>query len=241
MYNYSQLILQAEIWLRENPERLTTEEKQKFKANLFDFLIKKEPTIDDEVYDFLVNSQIISNISRHVIFFRYLSNKYGNFKGLKTLDVGAGRMCHLSALLAKKGAHVTAIDPSIRLTTKEAHDMKIKEIQKKIFVCDEFARNNNGTDISNSDLIVGLEPCMATEHIIRQGLKHDKPFDVTLCATNHSALNGEKFKNVEDWYKYLRGISCELEIDEYKNTFIITNNTTVMTNQKILLPSEPEL
>ena len=141
------------------------------------------------------------------------------------LDVGAGRMCHLSEKLANLGSSVVAMDPNIRITDSEAKAKKIMALRKELFTCDMFAKHHNGTDVTLYDLLVGLEPCMATEHIIRQGLADDKPFDVALCYANHSALNGKTFKTPEEWYYYLKSISSEIKD-------VTNNGTTILTNCK---------
>ena len=110
------------------------------------------------------------------------------------------------------------MDPKIRLKDNEIKPRKIKQIIKKPFYCDDFS--NKGTDISKFDLIVGLEPCDATEHIIRQGLKYEKPFEVSLCYQAHNGLNGQKFNTPEDWYKHLQQISNEVDILKMEDDYI---------------------
>ena len=87
-----------------------------------------------------------------------------------------------------------------------------------------FARSGEGTNIINFDLIVGLEPCGATEHIIRQALKYDKPFDVSLCAAPHNALNGDTFNSYLEWYNHLKNISKEVSIIKNDCGYIATNH-----------------
>ena len=238
----AQLIMykKAEEWLKMNPERLTSEEKTKFKVELMEYLIGASKTVSDEVYDFLVFQKLITNDDRHSEFAGYLRKKYPNLGCQTILDVGAGRMCHLSEKLAKTGANIVAMDPNIRITQAEAKAKKIMAIKKELFMCDEYAKNNLGTDISKKDLIVGLEPCMATEHIIRQGLKKGKPFEVSLCFQNHPSLSGQQFKSYEDWFKFLKSISTYIDIVEYKNSMIATNNNIRLEKEKLLLPDEPE-
>ena len=208
----------AEQYLQSNPERFTPFEKNKFLLDLKTFLLKKEEAIDDEVFDFLVAENLVDNEPRTNTFIRHLIAKYNCLTTPRVLDIGAGRMCHLSTKLGKRGFNVTAMDPKIRLEDAELEQRKIQTIIKKPFYCDEYG--NQGTDISNFDLLVGMEPCDATEHIIRQGLKYDKPFEVSLCYQAHDGLNGKKFKTPEDWYKSLKQISSEVDILKTKNNYI---------------------
>ena len=200
----------AEEYLKLNSERFTHFEKDKFLLDLKAYLFKQDKAITDEVFDFLVAEKLIENKPRTHSFIRHLIAKYNATITPKVLDVGAGRMCHLSTELGRRGFKVTAMDPKIRLKDTEIKPRKIQSIIKQPFYCDEYGK---GTDISNFDLLlVGMEPCDATEHIIRQGLKYEKPFEVSLCYQAHNALSGQKFKTPEDWYEYLQQISSEINI-----------------------------
>ena len=199
------ILKRAEDWIKANPERLNADEKAKFWLDLKAYLRKQDDAITDEVFDFLVDAELITNKPRTTSFVRHLISKYTASTHPKILDVGAGRMCHLSTELGNKGFKVTAMDPKICLENKEIKSRKIQQIIKKPFYCDEYA-NDNGTNISKYDLIVGMEPCNATEHIIRQSLKYDKPFEVSLCYQAHNGLNGQTFTTPEDWYEYLHDI-----------------------------------
>lgn len=210
-------------YLKENPERFNLWEKQKFLHDVQVWLEGKSEFIDDEVFDFLVSTGIAQKNNREEDFLSYLNSKYGVIRFHKILDVGAGRMCKLSKILARYGNSMYAIDPNIRLSANEAKNLNIKGIMPQKFMCDEYSKNGKGTNIKHYDMLVGLEPCDATEHIIRQGLKYDKPFDVLLCAVPHKALNGKTFKSAQEWQEYLLSISSELTIKEHNKSNIISN------------------
>lgn len=215
---------EAQKYLQENPERFNKEEKEKFLKDLNHWLTEDDKAIDDDVYDFLVNKSLVQKPTRATTFARYICKKYSSESHKNILDVGAGRMCHLSRRLERSGFVPTAIDPIIRLSQEEATKLKINNIITSKFYCDEYYEEKNGFDIRPFDLVIGLEPCDATEHIIRQGLKYDKPFEVMLCYTVHKALDNTKCKTVDDWYNYLKSISSEVKINEADNSFIATNN-----------------
>ena len=217
------LIAQAEQYLKRNPERFTTAEKEKFKLGLAEWMAGRSETIDDEVYDFLLSLKVDGRKPREEVFASHIIKKYSNIQFRKIMDVGAGRMCKLSSVLAKCGYKMYAIDQNIRMTSKEAGKLKIASISKNKFVCDEFASSGKGANIQNYDLIVGLEPCDATEHIIRQALKFDKPFEIALCAAAHDALDGTKFQTYLEWYEHLKGISSEVKITKKKSSFYASN------------------
>lgn len=217
------LLSRAEQYLKINPDRFTTAEKNKFRAGLAEWIAGTSETIDDEVYDFLLSLKIDNRKPREEIFASHITQKYKNIQFRKILDVGAGRMCKLSNVLTKYGYKMYAIDPNIRLSPQEASKQKISSISKKLFLCDEFAPSGKGTNVQNYDLIVGLEPCDATEHIIRQAIKYNKPFEVLLCAAEHPALDGTTFKSYLEWYEHLKSISPEVKITQKNKSFIASN------------------
>ena len=154
------LLSRAEQYLKINPDRFTTAEKNKFRAGLAEWIAGTSETIDDEVYDFLLSLKIDNRKPREEIFASHITQKYKNIQFRKILDVGAGRMCKLSNVLTKYGYKMYAIDPNIRLSPQEASKQKISSISKKLFLCDDFAPGGKGTNVQNYDLIVGLELVM---------------------------------------------------------------------------------
>ena len=218
-----QLIFVALDYLNKNPYRFNSQEKAKFLNGLTEWANGKMSEIDDEIYDFLIDVGIYKGKRREEEFVSYLNQKYGIIRFKKILDVGAGRMCKLSEALAKFGNSMYAIDPNIRLSQQEANRIGIKSIKLQKFVCDEFAKNGKGTNIQSYDYIIGLEPCDATEHIIRQGIKYEKPFDILLCGAPHKALNGSTFDDYEEWYEYLSSISTEVKISKFASNYVASN------------------
>lgn len=205
------LIELAKKYLDENVERFNEQEKKTFMNKLLENIKGDQKFMYDEVYDFLVHYELVEGVSRHKNFARYINRNYHPFYTSNVLDVGAGRLCELSCALQKHGYNMFAMDPNIRLLPHEAKDLQI-HISKDLFLCDKFAKNKKGTDVSKYDLLIGLEPCIATEHIIHQGLQYDKPFEVVLCYEAHKALNGKQFRTVDEWFEHLLKISSEVEI-----------------------------
>ena len=218
----SQLFFMAMKYLEKNPYRFTDAEKVKFMKDLQIWFEGKSQEIADEVYDFLIDVGLYKRQSREEEFISYLNKKYARLKFGKVLDVGAGRMCKMSEILTKYGNRMYALDPNIRLTRGEAA-MKNFSIKNAKFCCDDYANHHKGTLVDRYDHIIGLEPCDATEHIIRQGLKYDKPFDILLCASPHNGLNRQKFDNYIDWYCYLNSISKEVNITKVGGSYYASN------------------
>lgn len=230
-----ELIVLAFEYLELNPDRFDSQEKVKFMQDLQNWMIGKSDTIDDEVYDFLVTAKVYDKPRREEQYVSYLNKKFGNIAFTRVLDVGAGRMCRLSTELVKKGVRAFAMDPKIRLSEDEAYDLGIAGISKDRFVCDKFSEpGRKGTDIRRFNYIVGLEPCDATEHIIRQSLKYEKPFDVLLCAAPHDALTGKKFETYEDWYEYLYRISDDVDIiKDESGSYHATSDAKKITEREL--------
>lgn len=220
----AELNILALYYLQNNPYRFNRQEKDKFLKGLQNWLNGKTNEIDDEVYDFLLDIGIYKQERREDEFISFINQKYGIIRFSRILDVGAGRMCKLSQALARYGNTMYAIDPNIRLLPDEVRKMGIKSIKKELFICDEFAKNGIGTNVRNIDYIFGVEPCDATEHIIRQGLKYDKPFDILLCAAPHKSLDGKIFESYEKWYEYLNSISSEVQIKKFKTSYYASND-----------------
>lgn len=228
-----QLYVIALNYLKTNPYRFNTQEKTKFMQSLKEWVEGKSIEIDDEIYDFLIDVGLYKKPRREESFISYLNQKYGIIRFSKILDVGAGRMCKLSEALAKYGNSLSAIDPNIRLSKVEANKLGIKSVSTQKFLCDEFAKKGTGTPIYNYDYIFGLEPCDATEHIIRQGLKYDKPFDIFLCVAPHNSLNGKTFDSYEKWYEYLSSISSEVNISKFESTYVASNTSSPEIEREI--------
>ena len=222
----------AESWLKDNPERLTDQEKEKFRAGLKVWLNRTNGgVLDDEVYDFLVSKGIVRGTNRHDEFASYINKKYSAIRFKRVLDVGAGRMCHLSGKLSKFGYRVTALDPKIRINENEARGMGIN-ISKRKFYCDYAYKRGKGFNVQDYDLIVGLEPCDATEHIIRQAIMYNIPFEVLLCCAPHDGLNGEKFDTYLDWYKHLESISDKVKIIKHNGSYIATSKNDIRFRER---------
>ena len=115
-------------YLKRNPERFTKPEKDSLITKVYAWLETDEKWILDEVEDFLVWAGIYKHKKREEVFRDYIVNKYDVKKYRNVLDVGAGRVCKTSTSLGNSGYIVTAIDPNIRLETKELRERKIKSI-----------------------------------------------------------------------------------------------------------------
>lgn len=219
---YSAMVTRdVENWLRKNPERLNLEEIQNVRDNLHNYLNCQSPMCENLV-DIMVDLKYLSFPSRHVQFASYLNKKYKPADVKRVLDVGAGRMCHFSREMAKLGFNIDAFDPEIRLSEREAKRYNIA-LRKAYFKCDKYS-DGVGTDITDYGLITGIFPCAATEHIIRQSLKYDKPFELILCGCANDGLNGQKFDSSTEWVNYLKSLSSDIVFTRTGFYDVLTNN-----------------
>lgn len=220
-----EIIKHAINYVRDNNEKFTMEEKFDFLAKLEEFLKANSLVVDDDIYDFALYLGTLKNRPREEKFLNYIREKYGRIKFRKIMDVGSGRLCKLSQSLSKfYGDKMIAIDPNIRLTKFQAKNMGGFEIRKENFCCDEYSKTGNGTDIKEMDYLFGVHPSEATEHIIRQSLKYDKPFEIMLDDIPQKSLTGKEFVDCGYWYEYLMSISKEVKIKPHGDSFFATNN-----------------
>lgn len=160
----------------------------------------KSNIVHDELIDFF--DLKLNRPTRAKSFSRYIKTRFDAEKYNKVLDVGAGRIPELSMELKARGYNVFAIDPKLEKTNG--------------ITCIKDLFDYEVTSVKEYDLLVGLEPCMATEHIIRSALLNDKAFAISLCMTPHNSLSGKKFRDMNEWWNYLISITDDRAYIEIK-------------------------
>ena len=177
-------------YIEDNPNELTKTQMERIFEDIDN---PRGSTMYDETFDFM--QWLHGRPGRQELFYEYIKKNYTNFFGKRVLEVGCGPRARLSKMLSRS-FKMTAMDPSLD------PDLRIKHVKliRKIF--------KYNTPIDNFDLVIGLEPCDATEEIIRNCLTNNKEFIVVLCGTPHKCMqDGITPKSAFEWYKYL------LEID----------------------------
>ncbi len=199
-----------EQYVAENPNGLSQDQ---FRRILDDLLNpRSNGIIHDETFDYFM--WLDYRPGRQELFCKYILEKYKEYYGKNVLEVGCGRNATLSVMLSKH-FHMTAIDPELQF----GGNAKISLVRAY------FTQN---TPIWDYDLVIGLEPCDATEHIIRSCLKRNKEFIVVLCGVPHRRFDGRMPKSAEAWYDYLVNIDAEQLILEKAempgfNPYVIRN------------------
>lgn len=217
-------------YIQENKERLSDLEIKRLTNNFEEYYEDcYETSVSSFLYDFLCDYYKCEH--EYSIFARNIQKNFPQISNI--LDVGAGTMCHLADALCQKGYNVSAIDPNIKLSEEELKRYKFLAIKNK-FICDYSAGEGKGTDISKYNLLVGLRPCEATEHIIRQSLEYDKEFKIILCHCPAPNLeDGNKYVLSDDWFKYLSKISNKFDIQKVQNRYIASNSNKGFEYEKI--------
>lgn len=167
----------------------------------------------DEFIDFY--DMLLKKPTRWQAFRRYIETRFPKKQYPSILDVGCGIFAELSLDLVSKGYTVSSIDPKV--TEKE----NLKTI-KGLF---DFKT----TDVSSYNLIVGLEPCDATEHIIRSAILNNKSFCICLCGVPHkNIITGKIFENRDEWIEYLLKIDPSIIFE--KKTILEKSMSIIRSN-----------
>lgn len=178
-----------EKYRKLNPNALSNEQFILIETDIHN----KTGIISSQYLDFKLWYQNLP--SRQECFLDFLKNNYNLEKVVNILEVGGGENANLATMLVKEGYHVTCIDPLINLNIQD-NIIRIKDY----FDYQKF-------DVSKYDLVIGQEPCQATEHIIRACIQADVSFIIILCGTAHQLINGYMPKDVMEWYLYLYALT----------------------------------
>ena len=153
----------------------------------------------NQIYNYL--NIVDNNINAYYGFINILQ-KYFNLK-TKILEVGAGTIPILAKYIKDKyNSDITLMEPSIIF-----EDLLDCEIKKEKFTKE--------TDIEKYDLIIGYNPCGATEDMIRSALNNNKDFCIALCGCCFLPEN-YTIRTKEELHKYLINLVNELKKDNYE-------------------------
>lgn len=130
---------------------------------------------------------------RFDLFACFLANKFKPSKYQKVADVAGGKG-YLNLSLKEHGFNkVVTFDPHIR---KER--IRQIEFQKRLF-------NESITDDFN--LIIGMHPDEATDHIIVQATRRRVPFSVVPCCVKPSAVAFWGKHGYNEWVSHLKSLA----------------------------------
>ncbi len=99
------------------------------------------------------------------------------------VEIGSGRIPAFANLLASEQKHIG----KGTITIYEPLLVELEPKYPNMTIHNEDFTNN--TDISNTDLVVGIMPCEATETILESAIRNQKDFYVAMCGCVHSSLS----------------------------------------------------
>ena len=187
------LHLKLNLYKKLNPNELTPAE---FAALQKEITRANKTELSDQYCDFMLWCRELP--SRQKQFADFIIKKLSKHPGAKILEVGCGRTAILSRQLSKHGFQMTCIDPKLELSSIQ----KYPEIKG---ICGKF--DYKTFDLSGFDYVIAVEPCDATEHVVRACIATDTPFFMSLCGVPHKLLDGKMPKNHNEWYQYLKNIA----------------------------------
>ena len=108
----------------------------------------------------------------------------------RIIEVGGGVFGRLSKRLSLKQQNgvITIYDPRL--------DPTMKSDDRLIFKKEKFTRC---TDVSDTDLLVGLMPCEGANPLVEQAIKYDKDFILWLCEGGPHGDIFDYFEDADEW------------------------------------------
>lgn len=170
--------------------------------------------------------QIVPDRFNYYLEFIKIIQKYFALENKKVLEVGAGSLPILASYLEFKALSYDIMDPGTIL--EDVVGIKGKVIKEKFSLA---------TNITDYDLLIGYNPCAATESMIRNCLKNHKEFIIALCGCAFLPEN-YKVRTNKQWQKYLlqiiekSGQDYNLYIEYFKDYLNIEYPILVMKLKK---------
>ena len=152
----------------------------------------------------------VNDRMRFRVFAEFIRETYP--RGAKVADV-AGSRGSLSWHLRELGFHPTIVDVRDSRHPRWVHRALRKDSRDlgRLVRIPRIVAKVQNMDLSGFDLIVGLHPDEATEHIVRAALACGKDFAVVPCCV--FPLDGLK-RSKEGWRAYLASLSPDIRTAE---------------------------
>lgn len=117
----------------------------------------------------------------------------------KIIEVAAGRLARVGQRIASYQAKINEGTITVYDTLL---DRNLKAENSLVLKREKFTPN---TSLKDTDLVVALKPCTATEEIIEGACKAQKDFVIALCNCDHSPSGiFDGYYDPEEYYRYLR-------------------------------------
>lgn len=210
------LIVELEKYLKQNPNLLTSEEKNKVRKLFMNFMDNSNGIVgvEDLLGEFF--EYMGFEPSKENDFVEYIIKNYPKHKYPRVLDVATGKVCSMAQKLRDKGYKVTAMDPDIRIKPADSRIKGVKLLKRRL--TPDFRT-------SNFDLVVGFGACPVAATLLN--IK-DKPVVFTICEapqTDGKLDIGSEINSKSEFVEQLlrRGACIKRE-----------NGLTIVDNSRIL-------
>ena len=130
--------------------------------------------IDSQIAQFYKEYNVLDEHSdMYKAFVDVIKHNHPDLSDMTILDVCGGMVPQLGRELAKHAKHVMVVDRN--MVFKNNPD-NLEPIQRRI---------ESINDLPTADMVVGLLPCEATQHIIDYSVCNKKDFIIALCGCKH--------------------------------------------------------
>ncbi len=142
----------------------------------FNYLnVFSDKVIDSQIAQFYKEFNLLEpHADMYKAFTEIVKYNHPDLSKMTILDVGGGIVPQLGRELAKEAKHVMVIDRN--MVFKNNPD-NLEPIQRRI---------ESVSDLPTADIVVGLLPCEATQHIIDYSVANKKDFIIALCGCWHN-------------------------------------------------------
>ena len=157
--------------------------------------------IDSQIAQFYKEYDLLEeHADMYKAFVDVIKHNHPDLSNMTILDGGGGIVPQLGRELAKEAKHVMVIDRN--MVTQNNPD-NLEPIQRRI---------ESINDLPTADMVVGLLPCDATQHIIDYSVANKKDFIVALCGCWHHLDLSQK---ISEKMAILRNLT-DTTVDKYE-------------------------
>lgn len=150
------IIQELEKYIKRNPNLLNAQEKDKLRRQLIEYANAPEEGVEDLLMEFFVYANIIKSLEDD--FLKYVMECYPAEKFPKVLEEATGKVCSLGQKLKQNGYKVTAMDPDLRISSKDPRVKEIKLLKRKF--TPDFS-------VLPYDIVIGYNACPAAGTLLR--------------------------------------------------------------------------
>lgn len=180
------------------------------------------------------------NLSDDEKFAMDIMNNFPISKFKNIMIVAVGNDLELPLFLKNHGYKITVIDKCLNEKLLSQYKNEGINAIPGEFYCDDEKGDCKGTNIKDVNCGVAIAACGATEGMIRQFSKYDKPFILIPCNCIHnSRIDRIIFKNHDEYIRFLCSFSEKINYSEVDRMPIFTNIKGDKSDFKIIRANNP--